>query len=139
TGTTTLSVGQECDVLVEFTPQHSGLLSGNVTFTDNTLNGTGAQQSMMESGNGVVLATLTSPLPGASLSGTSITFSWTAVTGACGYKLWLGSTGAGSNNLYNSGAKTATSVTVKALPVNGETIYARLFTNFNGTLEYSDL
>jgi len=138
TGTTTLSVGQECDVPVEFTPLHSGLLSESVTLTDNTLNGIGAQQSIVASGTGVVLATLTSPMPGSSLAGTSITFSWTAVTGASGYKLWLGSTGAGSNNLYNSGAKTATSVTVKGLPVNGETIYARLFTNFSGTLEYVD-
>jgi sugar lactone lactonase YvrE len=139
TGTTTLIVGGECDVLVEFTPQHSGLLTENVTLTDNTLNVSGALQSMMAGGNGVILATLTSPASGASLAGTSITFSWTAVTGASGYKLWLGSTGLGSNNLYNSGAKTVTCVTVKALPVNGETIYARLFTNFNGTLEYTDL
>ena len=138
TGTTTLSVGQECDVLADFAPQHGGLLSENITLTDNTLNLTGAQQSMMASGNAVVLAALTSPMPATSLSGTGITFTWTAVPGASGYKLWLGSTGAGSNNLYKSVANTVTSVAVKGLPVNGETIYARLFTSFNGTLEYID-
>jgi hypothetical protein len=139
TGTTTLSVGGECDLLVAFTPEHSGALSETVTLTDNTLNATGTAQAIVTSGNGVVLAALKSPTPGASLLGTSVTFSWTAVSGASGYKLWLGSTGVGSNNLYNSGAKTVTSVTVNGLPVNGETIYARMFTNFNGTLEYTDL
>jgi sugar lactone lactonase YvrE len=137
-GVTTLSAGEECDVLLGFTPSQSGALNETVTLTDNTLNGKEAQQSIVASGIGVVLAVLTSPTPGASLPGTGATFSWTAGTGASGYKLWLGSTGAGSNNLYNSGVKTATSVTMKGLPVNGETVYARLFTNFNGTTEYTD-
>jgi hypothetical protein len=139
TETTTLSVGGECDLPIEFTPDQSGALSETITLTDNTLNVTGTAQSIVTSGTGVVLAALTSPSAGASLPGTSVTFSWTTVAGASGYKLWLGSTGVGSNNLYNSGAKTLTSITVNGLPVNGETIYARMFTNFNGTLEYTDL
>ncbi len=137
-GTIALNVGQACDVPVEFAPRQSGALSENFTFTDNTMNGTGAQQSIVASGTGVVLAAFASPTPGASLPGTTVNFSWTAGTGASGYKLWLGSTGTGSNNLYNSGVKTATTVVVKGLPLNGETIYARLFSNFGGTLEYSD-
>jgi hypothetical protein len=78
------------------------------------------------------MAALTAPAPGHALTGSSATFTWTPITTATGYLLSLGSTGAGSYNLYYSGALTATSVTVNALPTNGETIYARLTTNFNG-------
>jgi hypothetical protein len=83
---------------------------------------------------------LTSPAPSSILTGPNITFSWTAATGtqATGYRLYLGSTGVGSNNLYNSGVVTGTSFATVALPTNGETIYARLITSFNGALVYSD-
>jgi hypothetical protein len=77
-------------------------------------------------------AELTSPAAGSTLAGPSTTFTWTPGEGATAYEFWLGSTGRGSNNLYSSGSITATSVTAK-LPVNGETIYARLFTNHSGT------
>jgi hypothetical protein len=50
----------------------------------------------------------------------------------------LGSTGAGSSDLYSSGQTTATTFTVKTLPTNGETIYARVLTNFGGTWGYVD-
>ena len=38
-------------------------------------------------------AALTSPAPGSTLTGPTVTFSWSAATGASGYSLWLGSTG----------------------------------------------
>jgi hypothetical protein len=44
----------------------------------------------------------------------------------------------GSNNLWSSGAKTVTSITFAALPTNGETIYARLFTNFASGTVHAD-
>jgi hypothetical protein len=84
------------------------------------------------------LATLTTPTPGKTLPGSSATFTWTTVNTATGYILSLGSTGAGSYNLYYSGSVTATSATVNALPTNGETIYARITTNVNGTWEHID-
>jgi hypothetical protein len=40
-----------------------------------------------------------------------------------GYILSVGTTGAGSYNLYYSGSVTATSVRLNASPANGETIY----------------
>jgi hypothetical protein len=40
--------------------------------------------------------------------------------------------------VYSSGVITATSVTRTNLPVNGETIYDRLYANFNGTWEHID-
>lgn len=77
-------------------------------------------------------ATLTSPSTGATLAGPSVTFNWTSAAGATSYFLWIGSSGVGSNNLYNSAAKTVTSYTFSAMPTNGETIYVRLITNFSG-------
>jgi subtilisin-like proprotein convertase family protein len=83
-------------------------------------------------------AMLTSPTVGSTLLGTGATFKWTAPTGATSYSLWLGSTGVGSNNIWGSGTTTATSVSFNGLPINGETIYARLFTNFNGFTVHAD-
>jgi streptogramin lyase len=85
-----------------------------------------------------VPAALISPTPGGSLPGASVTFTWSAAYGSTNYKLFIGSTGKGSYNLYYSGNVTATSATVGGLPTNGETLYARLYTNFNGTLVYFD-
>jgi hypothetical protein len=49
------------------------------------------------------------------------------------YELVLGSTGVGSSNVANTGWRTATSREFNGMPNNGETLYARLTTNFNGT------
>jgi hypothetical protein len=82
-------------------------------------------------------SSLTAPSPGSTLTSSTPTFSWAAETNATGYELFLG-TSAGSSNLWSSGLVTITSVTSGALPVNGETIYARLYTNFNGAFVHSD-
>jgi hypothetical protein len=100
-------------------------LGGSSVHADYTY--TAASQSM-----------LTSPTPGSTFTGSSETFTWTAVSGATGYDIWLGSTGVGSNNLGGSGATTALSYTKNGLPTNGETIYVRLFTIFNGVDVHTD-
>jgi hypothetical protein len=83
-------------------------------------------------------ATLTSPAAGSTFTSNSVTFDWTAVTGATKYVLDLGSTGVGSSNLYSSGGATGTSVTANNLPANGETIYARLYTYFGAASVSAD-
>ncbi|HEX4008330.1 MAG TPA: hypothetical protein VHX60_19310, partial [Acidobacteriaceae bacterium] len=67
---------------------------------------------------------LTTPTPGTTLSGSTVTFSWNPGT-ATTFKFQLGSY-TGGNGLYGSGPTTKTSETVSNLPVNGETIHARL-------------
>jgi 6-phosphogluconolactonase (cycloisomerase 2 family) len=84
------------------------------------------------------LATLTSPAPGSTLTGSSATFTWTAVAGVTQYVLGIGSTGVGSYNLYNSTPITATQANVTGLPTNGETLYARLYSWINGAWQYHD-
>ncbi len=80
-------------------------------------------------------AALTSPTPGSVLPGPTVTFTWTAATGATGYNFRLGTT-PGTNNLFFSGEITATSVTVTGLPTNGEPIYATLYTDY-GSIQVS--
>jgi hypothetical protein len=82
-------------------------------------------------------AAITSPKPGATLTGSSATFAWTQISGATGYTLWVGSTGVGSANLDYKNT-TTTTLTVKGLPVNGEKLYVRLKTNFDGAVVYND-
>jgi hypothetical protein len=67
---------------------------------------------------------LTTPTPGTTLSGSTVTFSWNPGS-ATTFKFQLGSY-TGGNGLYGSGQTTKTSETVSGLPVNGETIHARL-------------
>jgi hypothetical protein len=140
-GMASVTPGQTCDLPINFTPLHLGSLKENLTIADNSLNATGAVQSITLSGTSVsqpVAAVLTSPAPGSTFAGSSVTFTWTAANGATGYYLLIGSTGAGSNNIYNSAEKTVTSYTFTGMPTNGETIYVRLITNFNGTWEYNN-
>jgi hypothetical protein len=44
----------------------------------------------------------------------------------------------GSNNLYNSGQITATSVTVPSLPASGVMVYVRLWSLINGAWQFTD-
>jgi hypothetical protein len=81
-------------------------------------------------------AALTSPTPGL-LNSPTITFNWSAGTGATSYALRLGAA-VGGNSYYASGAITATSATVSGLPTNGSSIYARLTTFFGSTQVYTD-
>ena len=84
-----------------------------------------------ESGS-YVLAAMTSPTPGSTLSGTSTTFSWSAGSGVTAYWLYVGSTGVNSNNLLNSGSITGTSLTVNGLPANGVLLYVTLYSKIDG-------
>jgi hypothetical protein len=86
----------------------------------------------------VTAPAMSSPSPGGVLPGPTVTFTWAGAIGESAYELYIGSTGAGSNNLYNSGSKTVSSLAVSNLPTNGETIYVRLLTNFNGSWAYTD-
>ena len=76
-------------------------------------------------------AALTTPTPGVTLSGSSVTFDWTAGTGVTAYQLWVGTT-AGASDLYNSHGTAMLSATAAGLPANGKTIYVTLFSLIDG-------
>ena len=81
---------------------------------------------------------ITSPPPGSTLTTTTFTFTWTPAIGLTSYRLLLGSTGAGSQNIYASPSLPGTTVTVQNLPNNGETINARLEWQVNGVWKTAD-
>jgi subtilase family serine protease len=132
----------------------AALSSGSATFSSLTLTGASAsdklkatlplnpslsltaQSSAFQSTSEAPI--LTSPTPRSTFTGPSATFTWTTVSGGVGYWLFLGTAGVGSKNLYDSGQQSSTSATFSSLPVNGETIYARVYTRYNGTLVYND-
>jgi hypothetical protein len=83
-------------------------------------------------------AALTTPTPGTTLSGTSVSFSWNPGNTAKSFQLFVGTTGVGSHNVYNSGAVTATSETVSGLPTNVSKVYVRLYWLINGVWSAAD-
>ncbi len=78
-----------------------------------------------------------SPSPGSTLGLTSATFTWSNV-GATQYWLWIGTSGAGSNDVYSDGQGTNNSKFIAILPGSGETLYVRLWSNFSGEWVYND-
>jgi subtilase family serine protease len=75
---------------------------------------------------------LTSPAPGSTLSGSTVTFQWTPGTGTSGnYWIRVGTTGVGSYNIFY-GEYAGTSATISGVPAGG-TIYVRLYSFMDGT------
>ena len=158
----TLSIGYGSPVPV-ITPILTGLVSGDTvaslvgltcttTYTPTSKIGSNQTASCSDAVNTnyvityvpgkvtvtAVPASLTTPTPGTILPGSNVTFTWTSGAGVTAYTLYLGTTGAGSSNLYNSGYLTSTSATATGLPTSGVTIYARLYSLINGVYQTKD-
>ena len=96
-----------------------GVWSGNA-YTYTALNATSG------------LATMQSPTPGTTISGSTATFTWSGDSNATAYWVDIG-TSAGGNNIYSSGSLgTALTTTVYSLPANGTTIYVSLYSYVGG-------
>lgn len=77
-------------------------------------------------------AVITSPAPASSLGGSSVTFQWNAATGATAYEIYVGSTGVGSSDIFQSSATTTgTSQAVTGIPTSG-TVYVRVWSDIGG-------
>lgn len=83
-------------------------------------------------GGASALASLTSPVAGSTLAGSSVTFAWSAASGATEYWLEIGSS-AGGHEYFNQSTGTSVSVTVNSLPTNGGTVFVRLWSKVGGT------
>ncbi|MDH3602444.1 MAG: tyrosinase family protein [Candidatus Tectomicrobia bacterium] len=83
--------------------------------------------------------TILNPPPGATLSGATVPFQWTA-NGSPVAQWWLyvGST-QGASDLYNSGSLgTSLSEVVTGLPTDGRQLFARLWYRISGSWQFSD-
>ncbi|MFZ3263055.1 MAG: beta-propeller fold lactonase family protein [Terriglobales bacterium] len=76
---------------------------------------------------------LTTPNPGTTLSGSTVTFDWTSGSGATAYWLDLGSVAGGNQYEQSGNLGNVTQLTVNGLPTNGTTIYATLYSLISGT------
>ncbi len=88
-------------------------------------------------GGGSPLATMSSPTPGSTLSGSTVTFTWNPGTSALQYYLYVG-TSTGSSSIYSSSEGTSLSDTVSNIPTNGSTVYVRLWTRLSSGWQYND-
>ena len=108
------------------------------TLTVTPTTGTAVTKTTTVTVQSATTPALTSPAPGSVLGTTNVVFSWTSGTGVTEYDLYLGTTGVGSVNLYNSAGVTTTSVTVPTLPSKGATVYARLYYQIKGAWQFTD-
>ena len=104
------------------------LINGAWQYVDYTYKESGAP----------VLAALTSPTPGSTLTGSSATFKWSAGNGVTEYQIRIGTTGAGSKDLLSLTTTALTSGVVSNIPISGKTVYVRLYSMINGAWQYTD-
>ncbi len=78
-------------------------------------------------------AQMTSPANGSALGSSSVSFTWSAGTGATAYALYVGSA-PGVFDIYAKaeGASLADTVNIPSGAINGHTIYVRLYSFING-------
>jgi len=81
-------------------------------------------------------AVITSPSPGSTLPGPTVTFTWSQETGATSYQLWLGHT-AGTYDITYVGT-TGLTATMTNLPTDGSAIYATLYGYAGGQWSVQD-
>ena len=119
---------------VSGTPTTEGASSFTVTATDTNGNtGSKAYTIIVSSGKAVIV----SPTPGSTLTSSSVSFTWSAGSGATEYYLQVGTT-VGGQELYSVSEGTNLSATVMALPTNGSTVYVRLWSKIGGLWSYND-
>ena len=80
---------------------------------------------------------MTSPAPGSTLTSSSVTYTWSAGTGATEYYLQVGTT-PGGQELYSVSEGTNLSATVVAIPTDGSPVYARLWWKVGALWSFTD-
>jgi hypothetical protein len=117
------------------TPVHFTITPGCSASATFSLNGTGGV-----TGNCTPTpASMTSPAPGSILSGSSVTFQWSAAGGATLYQVFVGSSvGASDIGYFPAAGTSGTSTTVSGLPTDGRTLHVRLYTAIGGTWYFRD-
>jgi CHAP domain-containing protein len=79
---------------------------------------------------------MTSPTPGSTLPGSSVTFQWSSGSGVSQYYLYVGNS-QGANDIYGASQGTNRSVTLN-LPTDGRRLYVRLWSLINSAWSYYD-
>jgi serine protease len=84
-------------------------------------------------------AAITSPAPGSTLAGSTVTFQWNAGSQAQSYWLYVGNT-VGGFQYHDSGQLSSATLSrqVTGLPTDGSTVRVRLYTRLAGVWEFND-
>lgn len=82
-------------------------------------------------------AQITEPAPGSTLAGSTATFRWTAGVAVSRYFLFVG-LWQGGNTIVSRDMDTALEATVTNLPVDGSTLYVRLWSYIDGAWQFND-
>jgi hypothetical protein len=84
-------------------------------------------------------AVMSSPAPGSTLTGSSVTFGWTAGSGVSAYWLDINASCAGcGGGIFGMNIGLATTQGVTGLPTNGSTLYVRLWSQIGGGWQHND-
>jgi hypothetical protein len=105
------------------------LLAGNWQYNDYSYTASGTSSGT----KGVI----TSPTPGTTLIGAAVTFTWSAGTSATAYWLDVGPA-PGNGSYFGQNVGTVTTKAVTNIPINGSTVYVRLWTLISGVWQYND-
>ena len=82
-------------------------------------------------------AVMVDPPRGSIFTSSAVTFTWSVGPEATEYYLQVGTT-PGGQELYSASESLNLSATVLALPTNGSTVHARLWSNVGGAWQYND-
>jgi hypothetical protein len=77
------------------------------------------------------------PVPGTTLLGSSVAFTWNPVAGVTQYQIWFG-TAPGGQDLGSPGLLATTTYTANNLPVTGRTLYVRLWSLVGAVWQFTD-
>ena len=86
----------------------------------------------------VVAPEMSEPVPGSTLSGSEVVFTWTSGTGIDQYRLTMGSA-MGEADIFDSGETVNTSISVSNIPVDGRTLFVRLLYEANGEWQFMEI
>jgi hypothetical protein len=75
---------------------------------------------------------ITTPTPGSTLTGSTVTFNWTAGSGSSAYWLDIGSTPGGNQYFQSGNLGNVLTVTASGLPTDGSTVYVTLYSLVGG-------
>src|SRR5206468_1372180 len=95
------------------------------------------EQYTYRAAGGNFKSVLTSPTPGTALAGNAQQFTWSSVSGAQLYWLTVGGS-VGSSDIFDGNQNLRVSRTVTGLPIDGRTLYVRVYTVLGTVNEYND-
>lgn len=107
-----------------------------LTYSSNFPTTLGALRTVASGADGFAVtlspgvASIISPVPGTTLSGTTVAFSWNVIPSATAYWLDVG-TAQGSGNLC-AGATSGSQAACSAIPAEGQPVYVQLWTYVQG-------